>query len=91
MRNKVFAKGMIRMQNNQGIWLPLIASVGVGAATYFTMTNNNSNIGQTVQQMVPIVASMAGHQSNQTNQANQTQQNQGTQSESGQLGPFGMS
>jgi len=67
------------MQNKQGIWLPLLASVGVGAATYYTMTKNNSNFGQTVQKMAPIVASMGSGNN----------QNEGQQS--GQLGPFGMS
>ncbi|WP_174614089.1 hypothetical protein [Virgibacillus ihumii] len=45
------------MQKNQ-MWLPLIASVGVGAATYYTMTKNNQNLGQTMQKMVPFVTQM---------------------------------
>ena len=71
---------MVKMQNNKGIWLPLIASVGVGAATYYTMTKNNSNLGQTVSKIVPLVAAMGS-----------TNQNKVQRSESGQLGPFGMS
>lgn len=47
------------MQKNQ-MWLPLIASVGVGAATYYTMTKNNQNFGQTMQKMVPFVTQMGG-------------------------------
>ncbi len=47
------------MQKNQ-IWLPLIASVGVGAATYYTMTKNNQNFSQTMQKMVPFVSQMNG-------------------------------
>ncbi|WP_010532332.1 hypothetical protein [Lentibacillus jeotgali] len=47
------------MQNNN-MWLPLIASVGVGAATYYSMTRNNRNFGQTMQQMVPFVSQMGG-------------------------------
>lgn len=47
------------MQKN-GMWLPLIASVGVGAATYYTMTKNNHNISQTVEKMLPVVSQMAG-------------------------------
>ncbi|MFC4556750.1 hypothetical protein ACFO3D_00830 [Virgibacillus kekensis] len=47
------------MQKNQ-MWLPVLASVGVGAATYYTMTKNNQNLGQTMQKMVPFVAQMGG-------------------------------
>lgn len=47
------------MQKN-GIWLPLIASVGVGAATFYTMTKNNQGLGQTMQKMVPFVSQMSG-------------------------------
>ncbi|HLR73684.1 MAG TPA: hypothetical protein VK077_00300 [Virgibacillus sp.] len=46
------------MQKN-GIWLPLIASVGVGAAAFYTMTKNNQGIGQTIQKMVPFVSQMS--------------------------------
>lgn len=50
------------MQKN-GMWLPVIASIGVGAATYYSMTKNNQNIGQTMQNMVPLVSQMsAGRQ-----------------------------
>jgi len=80
------------MQNNKGMWLPLIASVGVGAATYYTMTKNNSNFGQTVQKMAPIVAGMGGGGGNQPPNQNQNQnQNQSLNQNSGQLGPYGMS
>ncbi|WP_176447683.1 hypothetical protein [Lentibacillus sp. CBA3610] len=55
------------MQKNNNMWLPLIASVGVGAATYYSMTRNNQNFGQAVQQMVPFVSQM----NNGTNSQNQ--------------------
>ncbi|MFC3040167.1 hypothetical protein ACFOGI_07865 [Virgibacillus xinjiangensis] len=45
------------MQRN-GMWLPLIASVGVGAATYYTMTRNDQNFGETMQKMIPLVTQM---------------------------------
>ncbi|PAV30102.1 hypothetical protein CIL05_06460 [Virgibacillus profundi] len=67
------------MQKN-GMWLPLIASVGVGAATYYTMTKNNQNLGQTMQKMVPFVSQMSGGNNSG-----------GTNGNSQQLGPFGMS
>lgn len=47
------------MQRN-AMWLPIVASVGVGAATYYTMTKNNQNLGQTMQKMVPFVSQMGG-------------------------------
>lgn len=47
------------MQKN-GAWLPILASVGVGAATYYTMTRNNQNLGQTVQKMLPFMAGTGG-------------------------------
>ncbi|WP_010651429.1 hypothetical protein [Oceanobacillus massiliensis] len=43
------------MQKN-GAWLPIVASVGVGAATYYTMTRNNQSLGQTVQKMMPFLS-----------------------------------
>lgn len=66
------------MRNNKGNWLPLIASVGIGAATYYTMTKNNSNLGQTVSKIAPFVMAMGSGNHNHQQRA-------------GQLGPFGMS
>ncbi|MDY0408738.1 hypothetical protein [Paracerasibacillus soli] len=54
------------MKNN-GVWLPLIASVGVGAATYYTMTKNNQGVGQTLQKMIPFVSQMSGGSSETPN------------------------
>ncbi|GAB3065612.1 hypothetical protein [Virgibacillus ainsalahensis] len=62
------------MQRN-GMWLPIIASIGVGAATYYSMTKNNQNLGQTMQKMVPFVSQM----------------NSGNSGGSQQMGPYGMS
>lgn len=39
--------------------VPLLASVGIGAATYYSMTKNNQSLGQTVQKAVPFVAQMS--------------------------------
>jgi hypothetical protein len=49
----------------QGRWLPIIASVGVGAVTYYNMTNKGQGMGQTMQQMVPFVAGMSGQNAQQ--------------------------
>jgi hypothetical protein len=87
------------MQKN-GVWIPLIASVGVGAATFYTMTSNNQNLGQTMQQMIPLVAQMNGnngggqqqsHMNANNMNANNGMGQQQQQSQSQQLGPYGMS
>lgn len=56
-------KGWFRVQK-KGIWLPIIASVGVGAATYYTMAKNNQNFGQTIAKMIPFVSGMGGNGGN---------------------------
>ncbi|WP_382358580.1 hypothetical protein [Lentibacillus kimchii] len=43
------------------MWLPLIASVGVGAATYYSMTRSNQ-FSQAMQQMIPFVSRMNNEQ-----------------------------
>ncbi|MFC2948700.1 hypothetical protein [Virgibacillus sediminis] len=48
------------MRRNE-MWLPLIASVGVGAATYYTMTRNDQNFGEAMQKMIPLVSQMNGN------------------------------
>ncbi|WP_187695385.1 hypothetical protein [Oceanobacillus piezotolerans] len=48
------------MQKRNQMWLPLIASVGVGAATYYTMTRNNQSLSQTVQKIMPFMTGMGG-------------------------------
>ncbi|MEB5458474.1 hypothetical protein U8M14_21470 [Virgibacillus pantothenticus] len=70
-------KGSMMVQKS-GMWIPIIASVGVGAATFYTMTKNNQNFGQTMQKMIPFVSQMSN--SNASNSG-------GSQ----QLGPYGMS
>lgn len=45
------------MEKNS-MWIPLIASLGVGAATYYTMSKNNHSIGQTIEKVVPFVSNM---------------------------------
>lgn len=52
------------MQKN-GMWLPLVASVGVGIATYYTVSKNHQSIGQTVQKVLPIVSQMSSGQNTQ--------------------------
>ncbi|WP_156288567.1 hypothetical protein [Oceanobacillus salinisoli] len=56
------------MQMRNQNWLPIVASIGVGAATYYTMTRNNQNLGQTVQKMMPFMTGMGGTQQQQQGQ-----------------------
>lgn len=65
------------MQKNE-VWIPLVASLGVGAATFYAMSKNNQSLGQAVEKVLPVVQqSVGGNSSNVT--------------QSGQLGPYGMS
>lgn len=72
-------RGAKNMQQQQkGMWLPLMASVGVGAATYYNMTKNGQGMGQTMQQMVPFVAGVSG-QNKQQSAGQKISSEQGTQ------------
>lgn len=53
---------MVHLKNET--WIPIIASVGVGAATFYTMTKHNQSVGQTVQKMIPFVSQMGGNNDN---------------------------
>ncbi|WP_257348528.1 hypothetical protein [Pseudalkalibacillus decolorationis] len=55
------------MQQKQQMWLPLVASAGIGVAAYYSMTKGQGT-GKTIQQFVPLVAGMGG-------QGQQMQQN----------------
>jgi len=44
--------------NNNKLWIPLVASIGVGAATYYAVSKNNQNIHSAIQQVLPIVSQM---------------------------------
>ncbi|HET7616674.1 MAG TPA: hypothetical protein VFK27_06890 [Bacillales bacterium] len=71
----------MQMRNN-GAWLPIVASVGVGAATYYSLTKGGKSLSNTLQQMVPFVSSIGGTQigGQQQSSFQQTQPSQGTQS-----------
>lgn len=51
--------------DKNGMWLPIVASLGVGAATYYTISKNHQSIGQTVQKILPIVSQMSSGQGTQ--------------------------
>ncbi|WP_078394218.1 hypothetical protein [Shouchella patagoniensis] len=59
------------MQKQQ-IWLPLLASAGIGVAAYYSMTKGQG-ISKTAQQFVPLVAGMGAQ--GQQGQQNDQQQN----------------
>lgn len=61
----------------KGMWLPLLASVGIGTAAYISMTKGGRSMTQMAQQMVPFVSSMGCSQNQQ--QTQQQGQQQGTQ------------
>lgn len=62
------------MQKNEML-IPLITSVGVGAATYYSMTKNQQNFGQTMEKMVPLVSQLnGGGNSQDMSNGNQGQQ-----------------
>ncbi|WP_404453746.1 hypothetical protein LG329_04180 [Virgibacillus necropolis] len=62
--------------------VPLLASVGIGAATYYTMTKNNQSLGQTMQQTIPFVTQMGSGGGGGSSSGNSDTQT---------LGPHGMS
>lgn len=57
--------------------LPLLASIGVGAATFYTMSKNNGSITKTVENVAPILTNLTNDSS--------------SHNESETLGPHGMS
>jgi len=50
------------------MWIPLIASVGVGAAAYYTLSKKNHTIGQTMEKVLPFVSEMSSSNQNQSDQ-----------------------
>ncbi|MFD1066820.1 hypothetical protein [Oceanobacillus locisalsi] len=64
------------MEKN-AIWLPLVASVGIGAATFYSMTSQQQNVGQALQQAAPFFSSKQNAASGKKDAET--------------LGPFGMS
>lgn len=64
------------MDKNRSMWLPIIASVGVGAATYYTISkSNNQTISQTLEKIMPVVSQM----SMTSGDSIESQQSQGSQ------------
>ncbi|QDP39975.1 hypothetical protein [Radiobacillus deserti] len=52
------------------MWMPILASVGIGAAAYYSMSRGKS-ISKTAQEFAPLVAGMAQEEkSNKQNYVN---------------------
>lgn len=60
--------------------LPLLASIGVGAATFYTMSKNDNSMSKTVENIAPMLSNLADSSTNEQEK-----------SEVETLGPHGMS
>ena len=47
------------------IWLPLIASIGVGAATFYTMSKSDKPMSKAVENVSPMLSNLTSTQNNQ--------------------------
>ncbi|WP_053217327.1 hypothetical protein [Virgibacillus senegalensis] len=56
------------MDKQRGMWIPLIASVGIGAAAYYSMTKGQG-LGKTIQQSMPMMSGITGQGKGNTPQA----------------------
>lgn len=66
------------------MWIALLASVGIGAAAYYTISKSNNPINKAVESVAPMLTGMTNMNNNNHHQSPQDQSQQ-------QLGPFGMS
>ena len=58
--------------------IPLLTSIGIGAATFYTISKNNNSVSKTVENIAPILSNL-------------TESSSSNQTESETLGPHGMS
>ncbi len=77
--DKNLSKGWCRKMQKNEIWVPLAASLGVGAATFYAVSKNNQSFGQAFEKIMPVIQQSMGSNSNSS------------VTHSGQLGPYGMS
>lgn len=57
---KMTRKDELIMQKSN-MWIPLITSVGVGAATFYTLSKNNHGMEATLQKVMPFLTQMTGN------------------------------
>jgi len=48
------------MQKNN-MWIPLLTSVGVGAATFYTLSKNKSGMEDALQKVMPFISQITGN------------------------------
>lgn len=63
------------------IWLAILASIGVGAATFYKMAKDNDSVQQTMENILPSLSNTLSDESQKDKQNSDTQS----------LGPHGMS
>lgn len=76
----------VKTMNKSDMWITLLASVGVGAAAYYTISKSNKPVDKAIESVMPMFSGMNSNQGSQGNQGNQSSHND-TQT----LGPHGMS
>lgn len=64
------------------MWLTILASVGVGAAAFYTMSKSDQPINKAMESVAPMLTGMTNGNSGNSNSSG---------SSTGQLGPHGMS
>ncbi|WP_264741160.1 hypothetical protein [Cytobacillus firmus] len=62
-----------QQQQQQQIWFPLVASIGLGAAAFYSMTRGQG-MGQSLQQFIPLATAMGGNKGQQMQQNQQNNQ-----------------
>ena len=68
--------------NKSDMWITLLASLGVGAAAYYTISKSNKPVDKALESVVPMFSNM-----NESNNLSSSIQ----ENEKQTLGPYGMS
>lgn len=69
--------------NKSDMWITLLASLGVGAAAYYTISKSNKPVDKALESVVPMFSNM--------NETNNEASSSVQESEKQTLGPYGMS
>ncbi len=67
--------------------LPLLASIGVGAVTFYSMSKNDNSLAKTAQEVAPMLSTLTDQQGNTSSHSNVSNGKEESQT----LGPHGMS
>ncbi|RPF53441.1 hypothetical protein [Aquisalibacillus elongatus] len=77
--------GVVMRMNMRNIqWLPMIASIGIGAAAYSMMTGR----GGQLQSFLPMITNMMNQQQNKSQTTNQATQTNQQQNQPNPMGPI---